>query len=74
MTRLAGANAAVWSDIFLENADEIAAALAGFRTSLDELERALQAGDRERSKRRSPPPPPHASGWSPSPTAPSRRS
>jgi prephenate dehydrogenase len=46
MTRLAGANAAVWSDIFLGNADEIATALAGFRASLDELERALQADDR----------------------------
>jgi prephenate dehydrogenase len=47
MTRLAGANAAVWSDIFLGNADEIATALDGFRTSLDELEQSLQAGDRE---------------------------
>jgi prephenate dehydrogenase len=47
MTRLAGANAAVWSDIFLGNADEIAAALEGFRTSLDELERSLRAGDRD---------------------------
>jgi prephenate dehydrogenase len=46
MTRLAGANAAVWSDIFLGNADEIAAALDGFRASLDELERSLRAGDR----------------------------
>jgi prephenate dehydrogenase len=48
MTRLAGANAAVWSDIFLDNADEIAAALAGLRSSLDELEQALRDGDRER--------------------------
>jgi prephenate dehydrogenase len=48
MTRLAGANAAVWSDIFLGNADEIAAALAGLRASLDELEQALQSGDRGR--------------------------
>jgi prephenate dehydrogenase len=47
MTRLAGANAAVWSDIFLGNADEIAAALDGFRASLDELEQALRAGDRD---------------------------
>jgi prephenate dehydrogenase len=47
MTRLAGANAAVWSDIFLGNADEIATALDGFRTSLDELEQSLQSGDRE---------------------------
>jgi prephenate dehydrogenase len=47
MTRLAGANAAVWSDIFLGNADEIATALTGFRASLDELEQALQARDRD---------------------------
>src|SRR5205814_2091504 len=48
MTRLAGANASVWSDIFLGNADEIAAASSGLRASPDELERALTAGDRER--------------------------
>jgi prephenate dehydrogenase len=47
MTRLAGANAPVWSDIFLGNADEIAEALGGLRGSLDELERALQARDRK---------------------------
>ena len=46
MTRLAGANTAVWSDIFLGNADEIATALAGLRASLDELEQALRNGDR----------------------------
>jgi prephenate dehydrogenase len=46
MTRLAGANASIWSDIFLENADEIAGAIGGFRSTLDELESALQAGDR----------------------------
>jgi prephenate dehydrogenase len=51
MTRLAGANAAVWSDIFLGNADEIAAALAGLRSSLDELEAALAAGDRQSIER-----------------------
>jgi prephenate dehydrogenase len=48
MTRLAGANPAVWSDIFLGNADEIAAALEGLRASLDELEQALRNGDRAR--------------------------
>jgi prephenate dehydrogenase len=48
MTRLAGANASVWSDIFLGNADEIAAALGGLRESLDELQGALQTRDRER--------------------------
>jgi prephenate dehydrogenase len=46
MTRLAGANAAVWSDIFLGNADEIAAALAGLRVSFDELEQVLERDDR----------------------------
>ena len=51
MTRLAGANASVWSDIFLGNADEIAAALTGLRGSLDELEQALQHGDRDRIER-----------------------
>jgi prephenate dehydrogenase len=48
MTRLAGANPTVWSDIFLGNADEIGAALKGLRASLDELEQALGSGDRER--------------------------
>jgi prephenate dehydrogenase len=48
MTRLAGANATVWSDIFLGNADEIAGALGGLRASLDELEQMLRTGDRER--------------------------
>jgi prephenate dehydrogenase len=47
MTRLAGANAPVWSDIFLGNADEITAALGGLRSSLDELEQTLSSGDRE---------------------------
>jgi prephenate dehydrogenase len=48
MTRLAGANATVWSDIFLGNADEIAAALDGLRASLDDFEQSLRAGDRAR--------------------------
>jgi prephenate dehydrogenase len=51
MTRLAGANARVWSDIFLGNADEIAAAVAGLRASLEELEASLAAGDRESIER-----------------------
>jgi len=48
MTRLAGANPTVWSDIFLGNADEIEAALGGLRGSLDQLEQALRDGDRDR--------------------------
>jgi prephenate dehydrogenase len=51
MTRLAGANAAVWSDIFLGNADEIAAAVAGLRVSLEELETSLAAADRDTIER-----------------------
>jgi prephenate dehydrogenase len=51
MTRLAGANPAVWADIFLGNADEIASALAGLRDALDELEQSLRTGDREAIER-----------------------
>jgi prephenate dehydrogenase len=46
MTRVAGANPTVWADIFLENADEIATALDGFRGSADDLEQAMRDGDR----------------------------
>jgi prephenate dehydrogenase len=46
MTRVAGANPTVWADIFLENADEIASALDGFRGSADELDQALRGRDR----------------------------
>jgi prephenate dehydrogenase len=51
MTRLAGANAAVWSDIFLANADEIVTAIGGFRASLDELDAALKESDRHAIER-----------------------
>jgi len=44
MTRVAGANPAVWSDIFLENRDELDAALTAFREALD----ALAGADRIR--------------------------
>jgi prephenate dehydrogenase len=47
MTRVAGANPAVWTDIFLENADLIANALGTHREGLEEVERALREGDRE---------------------------
>jgi len=46
MTRVAGANAAVWSDIFVENGDLIADAVAGHRDALGDVERALRDGDR----------------------------
>ena len=47
MTRVAGANAAVWTDIFVENGDLIADALAAHGSELEEVERALRNGDRE---------------------------
>ena len=47
MTRVAGANAAVWADIFVENGDLIADALAAHGSELEEVERALRSGDRE---------------------------
>jgi prephenate dehydrogenase len=45
MTRVAGANPRIWVDIFLDNADELLAALAEHRRSLEEVERALAARD-----------------------------
>lgn len=51
MTRVAGANPAVWTDIFLANADEIADALDTYRSGADELEQALRGGDREHIER-----------------------
>jgi prephenate dehydrogenase len=46
MTRVAGANPAVWADIFVENGDLIADALAAHRDELADVERALRDGDR----------------------------
>lgn len=46
MTRVAGANPGVWSDIFLENADLIADAVVAHRDALGDLERALRERDR----------------------------
>jgi prephenate dehydrogenase len=45
MTRVAGTNARVWLDIFLDNAEVLAAALAEHRRRVEELERALRSGD-----------------------------
>jgi prephenate dehydrogenase len=45
MTRVAGANPRIWVDIFLDNAAELGAALAEHRRRVDDLERALGAGD-----------------------------
>ncbi|MDX6512670.1 MAG: prephenate dehydrogenase [Gaiellaceae bacterium] len=45
MTRVAGANPRIWVDIFLDNAQPLAAALAEHRRRIEQLERALEAGD-----------------------------
>ena len=45
MTRVAGANPRIWVDIFLENRDALAAALAEHRRRVEQLEGALAAGD-----------------------------
>jgi prephenate dehydrogenase len=45
MTRVAGANPRIWVDIFLDNADELRAALGEHRRRIDELERALAERD-----------------------------
>ena len=45
MTRIAGANPRIWVDIFLDNREALAAALAEHRRRIDQLEAALTAGD-----------------------------
>ncbi len=45
MTRIAGANPRIWVDIFLDNREALAAALAEHRRRVEQLERALAAGD-----------------------------
>ena len=45
MTRVAGANPRIWVDIFLENADALAAALAEHRRRVEQLEEALARTD-----------------------------
>jgi prephenate dehydrogenase len=45
MTRVAGANPRIWIDIFLDNAEELQASLAEHRRRVEDLERALGAGD-----------------------------
>ena len=46
MTRVAGANPAVWADIFVENGDLIADAIAAHGAAALDLERALRERDR----------------------------
>jgi prephenate dehydrogenase len=45
MTRVAGANPRIWVDIFLDNGDALAAALAEHRRRIEQVERALGEGD-----------------------------
>ncbi len=45
MTRIAGANPRIWVDIFLDNREALAAALAEQRRALERVEQALAAGD-----------------------------
>jgi prephenate dehydrogenase len=45
MTRVAGANPAVWSDIFVANGDLIAAALDALTAEIDDVGRALREGE-----------------------------
>jgi prephenate dehydrogenase len=45
MTRVAGANPRIWIDIFLDNADELRAALGEHRRLVEELEQALASRD-----------------------------
>jgi prephenate dehydrogenase len=45
MTRIAGANPRIWVDIFLDNREALATTLAEQRRALEQVERALAAGD-----------------------------
>ena len=47
MTRVAGANTSMWSDIYRSNRAAIMEEIRGFRRELDEVERRLEAGDVE---------------------------
>jgi prephenate dehydrogenase len=47
ITRRAGANPRVWSDIFLDNRKELLSALAAHRQAVSQLEAMLETGDRE---------------------------
>ncbi|MES1247303.1 MAG: prephenate dehydrogenase/arogenate dehydrogenase family protein [Actinomycetota bacterium] len=51
MTRVAGANASVWADIFLENADEVAGSLRAHADASGEIVDALERRDRDALER-----------------------
>jgi prephenate dehydrogenase len=48
LTRIAGSNPRVWTDIFLENRDSLLTALSAYRSGLEEMEAALRASDEDR--------------------------
>jgi prephenate dehydrogenase len=45
MTRIAGANPRIWTDIFLDNAEAVRGAVEEYRRRLEQVEAALAAGD-----------------------------
>jgi prephenate dehydrogenase len=45
MTRVAGANPRIWTDLFLDNADAVREALAEHRRRIEQVEAALEQGD-----------------------------
>jgi prephenate dehydrogenase len=45
MTRVAGANPRIWVDIFLDNGEQLRAALGEYRRRVEQLEQALEVGD-----------------------------
>jgi len=47
MTRVAGANTAMWRDVYRSNRAAIVEEIRGFRRELDEVERRLEAGEVE---------------------------
>ena len=69
MTRVAGANPRIWVDIFLDNAPELAEALAEHRRRVERLEEWLASRDGGSSRAGSPRRPGTAGGCSPTPTA-----
>ena len=46
-TRVAGASSAIWTDIYLSNAEAVADEVEALSTGLEEVARMLRAGDRE---------------------------
>jgi prephenate dehydrogenase len=45
LTRIAGANPRIWTDIFLDNAEAVREAVAEYRRRLEQVDAALAAGD-----------------------------